>query len=282
MNHFAIFNSKILDLFLKSSVMDLTFYKYHGAGNDFVIVDNRQGLFPADNISYIEWLCDRRFGIGADGLMLLEDYPDFDFKMRYFNSDGREASMCGNGGRCIVAFARYLGMIASKTEFIAVDGPHEAVIFEDGDVNLKMSDVSDVSVDGSEFILNTGSPHFVRFVETLEGLDVYAEGRAVRYGDRFREKGINVNFVKQEGMHLTVYTYERGVEAETLACGTGITASALSAAIRNGAGNGTFSVKAKGGNLSVSFEKTETGFTNVWLKGPAAYVFQGTVPYPAA
>lgn len=262
--------------------MDLIFYKYHGAGNDFIIADNREGLFPADNISYVEWLCDRRFGIGADGLMLLEECEGFDFRMRYFNSDGREASMCGNGGRCIVAFARYLGLIATRAAFMAVDGPHEAVIYDDGDVNLLMSDVSGISVDGNEFFLDTGSPHFVRFVDSLEGLDVFSEGRKVRYSERFREKGTNVNFVKQEGMHLTVYTYERGVEAETLACGTGITASALSAALRTGIDDGTFTVKAKGGNLSVSFEKSEPGFTKVWLKGPAAYVFQGVIPYPVA
>jgi diaminopimelate epimerase len=255
--------------------MRLTFYKYHGAGNDFVLVDNRDLQFPADNISYIERLCDRRFGIGADGLMLLQPCEGYDFEMRYFNSDGREASMCGNGARCIVAFASKLGIIGGKAYFLAVDGPHEATLEPDGDVNLKMSDVSNVEVSGNEFYLNTGSPHFVRFLDTLDGLDVFSEGRAVRYNDRFREKGTNVNFVQQSGMHLTVYTYERGVEAETLACGTGITASALSAALRSGMEKGLYTVRAKGGNLSVSFEKTESGFTGIWLKGPAAFVFEG-------
>lgn len=255
--------------------MKLTFYKYHGAGNDFVIVDNRDLTFPADNISYVEWLCDRRFGIGADGLMLLQDCKGYDFEMRYYNSDGREASMCGNGGRCIVAFANHLRIIRDRATFLAVDGPHEAVIEPDGDVNLKMSDVNTIEADGNEFFLDTGSPHFVRFMDTLEGVDIFSEGRKVRYSERFKEKGTNVNFVKQDGEQLTVYTYERGVEAETLACGTGITASALSAALRNGLGKGAYAVKAKGGNLSVSFEKTETGFTNIWLKGPAAFVFKG-------
>lgn len=256
---------------------ELTFYKYHGAGNDFVIVDNRDLTFPADNIAYIEWLCDRRFGIGGDGLMLLQSKEGYDFEMRYFNSDGREASMCGNGGRCIVAFAARLGIIKGKTEFIAVDGPHEAVLESDGTVSLKMTDVKQVDATGGEYFLDTGSPHFVRFLDNIDSVDVYNEGRAVRYSDRFREKGTNVNFVQQSGNHLVVYTYERGVEAETLACGTGITASVLSAAHKSGLDKGLFSVKAKGGDLSVSFEKAKEGFTNIWLRGPAAFVFRGTI-----
>lgn len=261
--------------------MSIVFYKYHGAGNDFVLLDNRGLTFRSDNISLIAWLCDRRFGIGADGLMLLQECPGYDFEMRYFNSDGREASMCGNGGRCIAAFARRLGIAGGRTTFMAVDGVHEAVFEEDGDISLKMADVSDVEAGGDEFFLDTGSPHFVRFVETLDGLDVYHEGRAVRYSDRFREKGTNVNFVKQKGDHLTVYTYERGVEDETLACGTGITASALSAALRSGLDRGRFSVTAKGGRLAVSFSKSDRGFTDIWLRGPAAFVFEGRTDAPA-
>jgi diaminopimelate epimerase len=257
--------------------MALTFFKYHGAGNDFIVIDNRNQTFPADKISYIAWLCDRRFGIGADGLMLLQKCEGFDFEMRYFNSDGREASMCGNGGRCIAAFARKLGIVGERTSFLAVDGPHEAVIEPTGDVNLKMSDVFQIEQNGKEFYLNTGSPHFVRFVDNPDSLDVYAEGQAVRYNERFKNEGANVNFVGMEGTHLTVYTYERGVEAETLACGTGITASALCAALLNGLSIGTYQVKAKGGNLSVSFEKSGNSFTNIWLKGPAAFVFEGIV-----
>lgn len=255
--------------------MSICFYKYHGAGNDFVLIDNRKLTFEADNISLIAWLCDRRFGVGADGLMLLQECPGFDFKMRYFNSDGREASMCGNGGRCIAAFARRLGITNDKTTFMAVDGVHEAVFEPDGDISLKMTDVKAVEADGPAYFLNTGSPHYVRFVETLDGLDVYQEGRAVRYSDRFREQGTNVNFVRQEGDHLTVYTYERGVEDETLACGTGITASALSAALRSGWTEGQFRVTAKGGQLAVSFRREGEGFTDIWLKGPAAFVFEG-------
>ena len=170
--------------------MELTFYKYHGAGNDFIIVDNRDLKFPADNISYVEWLCDRRFGIGADGLMLLQDYEGYDFEMRYYNSDGREASMCGNGGRCIVAFANHLGIIQEKTSFIAVDGPHEAILEPDGDVNLKMSDVNEVVNEVNEYFLDTGSPHFVKFMDTLDDVDIFTEGRKIRYSDRFKEKEI--------------------------------------------------------------------------------------------
>lgn len=257
--------------------MKIHFFKYQGAGNDFVVIDNRRLTFPASDVERVARLCDRRFGVGADGLMLLQNHPQYDFEMRYFNSDGREASMCGNGGRCIVAFAGKLGVIETQTTFLAVDGPHEATLGPADEVNLKMSDVTDVEISGNEYYLDTGSPHFVRFVESLDGLDVFAEGRAVRYNDRFREKGTNVNFVTLADNALTVYTYERGVEAETLACGTGITASALSAALKTGLQKGMFPVKAKGGNLSVSFEKSNGGFRNIWLKGPATFVFEGTI-----
>jgi len=256
-------------------IMSICFYKYQGAGNDFILIDNRKLTFEADNISLIARMCDRRFGIGADGLMLLQECAPYDFEMRYFNSDGREASMCGNGGRCIVSFANHLKIIETKACFMAVDGVHEATLEKDGNINLRMSDVSNIEIHGNEFYLNTGSPHFVRFVGDLDGFDVFGEGRKVRYNDRFREKGTNVNFVRLENNELTVYTYERGVEDETLACGTGITASALCAALKTGIGKGSFPVTAKGGNLRVSFEKTDNGFTNIWLKGPAAFVFRG-------
>jgi diaminopimelate epimerase len=251
------------------------FYKYHGAGNDFILLDNRKLTFEADNISLVARMCDRRFGIGADGLMLLQDHPSADFEMRYFNSDGREGSMCGNGGRCIVAFARRLQLAGDTTRFMAVDGLHDAEDNGGGVISLKMSDVTEIETIGSDFYLNTGSPHYVRFMEDLDHLDVYAEGRKIRYNERFSGLGTNVNFVKLENDHLTVYTYERGVEDETLACGTGITASALCAALRNGLRQGVFQVTAKGGELSVSFERKEAGFSGIWLKGPAQFVFDG-------
>ena len=251
------------------------FHKYHGAGNDFILIDNRKLTFDADNISLVKRLCDRRFGIGADGMMLLQEHPDYDFEMRYFNSDGREGSMCGNGGRCIVAFARQLQLGGDTTRFMAVDGLHDAEVTGDGVISLKMSDVTEIETIGSDFYLNTGSPHYVRFMEDLNLLDVYAEGRKIRYNERFSRLGTNVNFVKLENDHLTVYTYERGVEDETLACGTGITASALCAALLKGTRQGVFQVTAKGGELSVSFERKEEGFSGIWLKGPAQFVFEG-------
>ncbi|NQU85310.1 MAG: diaminopimelate epimerase [Mariniphaga sp.] len=257
--------------------MNIRFWKYQGAGNDFVIIDNRKMWFDSNNISLIKFLCDRCFGVGSDGLMLLQNHKDYDFEMLYFNSDGPEASMCGNGGRCIVSFAKKLGIIQTNTTFMAVDGLHKAVVESDQQVNLKMIDVSSFENISDDYFLDTGSPHYVRFIEEIDSLDVYSEGRKIRYNDRFKETGTNVNFTKLGKNELTVYTYERGVENETLACGTGITAAALCAAIKTGIDKGEFKVKAKGGNLSVLFEKEGNGFKNVWLKGPATFVFEGEI-----
>lgn len=257
--------------------MKLEFYKYQGAGNDFIMIDNRSGFFEHDNQTLIESLCHRRFGVGADGLILLENAEGYDFRMVYFNSDGREASMCGNGGRCIVAFARQLGIISTSTVFIASDGPHEANVDDLGLVDLKMIDVERIEslVDG--YFLNTGVPHLVHFVDDLHTIDVELEGRQLRWDARFQPAGTNVNFVKIEGDHLTVFTYERGVEAETLACGTGITASALSAAFNAGKISGEYKITAKGGDLTVRFQQDSGRYTNIWLKGPALLVYDGFV-----
>jgi len=255
--------------------MKINFFKYQGAGNDFILIDNRTLWFDDKNGSLIRFLCDRRFGVGADGLMLLQNDPGYDFRMRYFNSDGQEASMCGNGGRCMVAFARKLNLIQDQTSFMAVDGFHEATLGSDGQVTLKMMDVAIIEKISEDYFLDTGSPHYVIFRDSLEGLDVVAEGRKIRYNERFRETGTNVNFVQLKNGKLTVYTYERGVEDETLACGTGITAAALCAALKTGNQKGIFQVTAKGGKLSVSFEKKGEGFRNIWLKGPAEFVFEG-------
>jgi diaminopimelate epimerase len=257
--------------------MKQEFFKYQGAGNDFIMIDNRDKKFDGSDEVLIESLCHRRFGVGSDGLILLETAEGHDFRMVYFNSDGREASMCGNGGRCIVAFAKKLGLIESKACFIASDGVHDAFIDENGLVDLHMIDVKEISplVDG--YFLNTGVPHLVHFVDDLHVIDVEIEGRQLRYDARFQPAGTNVNFVKMEGDHLTVFTYERGVEAETLACGTGITASALSAAFKVGKEKGEFLITAKGGDLRVKFEKQDHYFTNIWLKGPAELVYKGLV-----
>ncbi len=255
--------------------MKINFFKYQGAGNDFILIDNRTLWFDDSNDSLIRFLCDRRFGVGADGLMLLQNDPAYDFRMRYFNSDGQEASMCGNGGRCMVAFARKLAIIQDQTSFMAVDGPHKATLESDGQVNLKMMDVATIEKISEDYFLDTGSPHYVTFTDSLEALDVVAEGRKIRHNERFRETGTNVNFVQLKNGDLTVYTYERGVEDETLACGTGITAAALCAAVKTGNQKGIFRVTAKGGELRVSFEKKGEGFRNIWLKGPAEFVFEG-------
>ncbi|MBN1768039.1 MAG: diaminopimelate epimerase [Prolixibacteraceae bacterium] len=257
--------------------MKYTFYKYQGAGNDFIMIDNRTKVFNGKNAKLIEFLCHRRFGVGADGLITLESSGEFDFEMKYYNSDGYEAEMCGNGGRCITAFARKLGVIEQKAWFMAADGEHEALIGDDNLVDLKMSDVNQVEIHSDGYFLNTGVPHLVHFVDDLNVVDVELEGRQLRYDARFQPAGTNVDFVKHEGDQLTVYTYERGVECETLACGTGITASALSAAYKSDVYEGRYFITAKGGKLEVKFKREGEHFTNVWLKGPAEFVYEGFI-----
>ena len=257
--------------------MKYQFYKYQGAGNDFVVIDNRLQHFDGNNARLIEFLCHRRFGVGADGLMTLEEVKGYDFKMAYYNSDGYEASMCGNGGRCIVAFAQKLGLIDKTTRFLAADGVHDAIITNDRMVNLHMIDVPAIQALVDGYFLNTGVPHVVHFVDDLHVVDVEIEGRQLRYDARFQPEGANANFVKQEGNHLTVYTYERGVECETLACGTGITAAALSAAFKTGQTEGKYTIRAKGGELEVSYKRKGQTFSDIWLKGPAEMVYEGII-----
>lgn len=255
----------------------IKFFKYQGAGNDFILIDNRNGDFVQTNEDLIGQLCDRRFGIGADGLMLLQYTKNFDFEMLYYNADGREGSMCGNGGRCIVAFARDLGIVERDTDFLAVDGVHQASIIGD-QVNLGMIDVHEVARDGEAFVLNTGSPHFVKIVEDLANYPVYAEGKRIRNNDTYQEKGINVNFVERDGDGYFVRTFERGVEDETLACGTGATAAAMAMAIQEDrVGEMEIPIRVMGGQLRISFRREGNSFTQVFLKGPANFVFEGTV-----
>ncbi|MBN2349649.1 MAG: diaminopimelate epimerase [Bacteroidales bacterium] len=257
--------------------MNLSFSKYQGAGNDFIIIDDRKNVLETKNNKLIARLCDRKFGIGADGLMLLQPHDQFDFRMVYFNSDGFEGSMCGNGGRCITAFAHKLGIIKNKTSFIAVDGPHDAEIIQPEFVRLKMIDVENILKINGSYFLNTGSPHFVTFVDNLKQMDVYTEGRKIRYNTQFKEHGTNVNFVERQHKSIFVRTYERGVENETLACGTGIVASAISASIGMDTNKNSIQVKALGGNLSVSFERKGERFFNIWLEGQANLVFEGAI-----
>ncbi len=256
--------------------MNLTFYKYQGTGNDFVIIDNRQSIFDKNDTNLVARMCDRRFGIGADGLILLENHPEVDFKMVYFNADGRESSMCGNGARCIVHFANYLGIINDTTEFLAVDGLHEAKIAEN-EVALKMQHVDEVEVITEGVRLNTGSPHLICEQRNLGGLNVDHEGAAIRYGEEYKDEGINVNFVAiSDNKDLVeVRTYERGVEAETLSCGTGVTAVALGLHYTKKIESNDVAIKTQGGLLRVTFETSENGYDNIWLIGPAVQVFKG-------
>lgn len=251
----------------------LHFYKYQGTGNDFVMVDNRKKIFPG-NRGTVARLCDRRFGIGGDGLILLENDPAADFRMVYYNLDGNESTMCGNGGRCIVAFAHFLGIFTDRCTFNAIDGTHEATISGDV-VKLKMIDVNEVSTFETDFVLNTGSPHYVRYVDGLEQLDVYNEGRGIRNCDAFRTEGINVNFVEKTDSGLFVRTYERGVEDETFSCGTGVTAAALTYLNENP--GPSVPVRVLGGQLKIYAEKKGSGFKNIWLEGPAEQVFKGDI-----
>jgi diaminopimelate epimerase len=259
--------------------MKYQFYKYQGAGNDFVIIDNRNFHFDSSNVQLVSFLCDRRFGIGADGLMLIEPDDSAEFRMRYFNSDGREASMCGNGGRCIAAFAVHQKIVKNPDLFVfnAVDGLHEAS-WKNDIVWLRMTDVTSIVESTDAYFLNTGSPHHVEFVENTEETDVYALGKAIRYSKPYAPEGTNVNFVQiVSASEINVRTYERGVENETLACGTGVVASAISTALKTGQGN-DFNIIVKGGKLRVKFEQiSATHFTNIYLIGPAEFVFAGEI-----
>ncbi|WP_369995885.1 diaminopimelate epimerase [Winogradskyella sp.] len=259
--------------------MTMTFYKYQGTGNDFIIVDNRLQIIDKNNTKRIAELCDRRFGIGADGFIMLENDKISDFKMVYFNSDGNESSMCGNGGRCITAFAKFLGIVEDKTEFIAIDGLHKARI-EDDVVYLQMKDVNSVEVFENHLFLDTGSPHHVQMVSEIEDFDVKNQGAQIRYGQPYGEAGSNVNFVEQiSDNEFSVRTYERGVEDETLSCGTGVTAVAIAMHKKGMAKNNKVILQTKGGKLEVEFEGKGNQYSNIWLIGSAIQVFKGEIEW---
>jgi diaminopimelate epimerase len=258
--------------------MKISFCKYQGTGNDFVMIDNRLQTFPKNDTTLIEKLCHRRFGIGADGLILLENDTTTDFKMVYYNSDGNESSMCGNGGRCIVAFANKLGLITKSTIFNAIDGLHEATIDEKSVVSLKMKDVTELKVDDDFVFLDTGSPHHVTLVENLEHFNVKSEGATIRYSDLYGKQGSNVNFVEQiSEHHFALRTYERGVEDETLSCGTGATAVAIAMNATGKTNSNHIQLNVEGGNLRVHFEKKNNIFVNVFLIGEATFVYEGEI-----
>lgn len=254
--------------------MDLQFFKYQGTGNDFVLIDNRQLLFPKNDTKLVAKLCDRKFGIGADGLILLENHSTADFTMVYYNADGNKSSMCGNGGRCIVHFAKHLGIIENSAKFEAIDGMHTATI-EGNDVSLKINDVSEIELLEDHLFLNTGSPHHVEMVKNCSGFDVFSEGRKIR-NDLYGKEGANINFVEQLSENtFSVRTYERGVEDETLSCGTGVTAVAIAMHKKGLTNNNTVHLETPGGKLTVTFKNNEDGYTDVHLQGPATMVFKG-------
>jgi len=256
--------------------MPIAFNKYQGTGNDFIMIDNRAGLFsPRDSVS-VKKLCDRRFGIGADGLILISVDPDYDFRMIYFNSDGNESTMCGNGGRCAAHFAYKDGIAGKEMQFRAVDGIHRATV-EDGIIKLQMNDVSEWRLVNGNYFINTGSPHYVIFTLNVDKIDVYNEGKMIRWSEDFMPGGTNVNFVETIEGGIFVRTYERGVEDETLSCGTGVTASAIAAVLTGHFGNFPVNVRTRGGNLTVNFDISGGKVSNIWLSGPAAFVFNGEI-----
>lgn len=259
--------------------MKIDFHKYHGTGNDFILIDNRTGTYDKITHKQIRMFCDRRFGIGADGLMLLNEKKGYDFEMIYFNSDGHLGSMCGNGGRCIVKFAYSAGIHKDDYRFLASDGEHIARLDNKWMVSLKMKDVNQIASRHSDFILDTGSPHYVKMVSDVANLDVVKKGREIRNHKEFAEKGINVNFVEHltEPDKIRVRTYERGVEDETLSCGTGVTAAAI-VCYHNENGFNEVEVYTPGGKLMVEYDRIgENNFENIWLSGPAEKVFEGVI-----
>ncbi|MFT7605781.1 MAG: diaminopimelate epimerase [Saprospiraceae bacterium] len=257
--------------------METSFFKYQGTGNDFVIIDNRDFRIKRTDTDLVKYLCDRKFGVGADGLILLQDKEGYDFEMVYFNADGNESTMCGNGGRCITAFAARLGIFEKACKFLAIDGPHEATI-QNGDwVELKMGDVANIEQGEDYYLLNTGSPHYVVFVEDIDDINVVENGQAIRYSKRFRKEGVNVNFVESTKAAIIVATYERGVEDETLSCGTGVTASAIAYKLRHSEVE-EVNINTKGGNLKVRLKRSDDGkFHNIWLCGKGELVFEGKI-----
>lgn len=256
--------------------MNLTFYKYQGTGNDFILIDNRNRDFPKEDQKMIQKLCHRNFGIGADGLILLEEDAATDFRMVYFNADGSESTMCGNGGRCIVAFAKKLGLIKKTTSFMAIDGLHNAAISKDI-VSLQMMNVNDVKVHSDFIFTDTGSPHHVQLVEDLTDFSVETQGRKIR-NEIYGTAGSNVNFVQQINKNtFKVRTYERGVENETLACGTGVTAVAIAMHKIGKTIENIITLPVQGGSLEVSFQENQGNYNRVFLKGLATFVFKGTI-----
>lgn len=260
--------------------MTIEFFKYHGTGNDFIILDNRDNRYNNLTNEQINLLCDRHFGIGADGLMLLNNSKNLDFSMKYFNSDGYEGTMCGNGGRCIVSFAKYLRIIETNTTFEAIDGLHTATINDDFIVKLKMNNIDNKTIiqNNNFFLIDSGSPHYIEFIDSFDNIDIIDRGKKIRFDKTISDKGVNVNFVKIiEKDCIFVRTYERGVENETLSCGTGSIASAIAYKISQKSNSKVITVKTLGGNLNVFSEHENNIYKNIILSGEAKYIFKGKI-----
>lgn len=255
--------------------MTIRFSKYHASGNDFIIIDNRNGHFNNECSELVKLMCGRRTGIGADGLILLQNSPGFAFKMLYYNSDGFDGSMCGNGGKCVFLYAFELGITGNSADFLSSDGIHSAFA-EDNNVFLKMKDVREIRQMGGGYFLDTGSPHFVKYVTSPHGSDIKAEGREIRNRKEFLPGGVNVNFIEvMAGNCIEIATYERGVEDETLSCGTGSVAAAVVAALNFGDGSCNFDILAKGGRNGVKLTKEKGIYKDIWLSGVVHKVFDG-------
>ncbi len=254
--------------------MSIPFEKYQGAGNDFIMIDNRAGNFFSHQQALIARMCHRHTGIGADGLIeLVMDAGDIP-RMIYYNADGKEGSLCGNGSRCFALFLQSLGLLQNEKQFKASDGMHEVIFLPNGEISFAFKEPKIIEAGDGFFVMDTGSPHYVKWVEDLS-LDVFAEGKKIRNSEPYRDRGINVNFALVINDEIQLRTYERGVENETLACGTGVVAAAIAAHLSGKIKKDTIKVNAKGGTLQVSFKQNKTSITDVWLTGPAKRVFSG-------
>lgn len=254
----------------------IDFYKYQGTGNDFILIDNRSSVFTGNKTQLAQYWCDRRFGIGSDGLIFIENSNDSDFVMDFYNPDGSQ-SFCGNGSRCAVHFAKYLGITKSDSiSFKAIDGNHVAEITSQN-IRVKMKDVAAVDMIGNDYFIHTGSPHFISY-EKSELRNIVDFGKIIRYSEKYKPAGTNVNLVEEIAENkIRIRTYERGVEDETFSCGTGAVACGLSYAYKHNLNEGTIAVEVKGGQLKIDFKKDKNGFSSIWLEGPAKQVFKGTL-----
>lgn len=258
--------------------MLIPFCKFHGTGNDFIIINKIKSQNIDLNTDIIKQLCNRHFGIGADGLMTLLSSDNYDFEMKYYNSDGKEGSMCGNGGRCIVVFAKMINIIEDKTTFLAIDGSHTAIIDENNIVKLKMNDVTEIKKYNDGYFLDTGSPHFVQFVDDLKKMEIEKKGKMLRFDNRFTTSGTNVNFVEIKNNNISFASFERGVEKETLSCGTGAIATAISFVLKIKKTPKSITLLTKGGELRVYLNKINDNlFTDIWLQGKTNFVFEGKI-----